>query len=102
MGVLAGDRRLHQGRVRDGERDAPGGARAGRAADLDGDELAGALAVAHHLAGEVDQQRLELSAELAEPAAGGAGEAGGAGPARGARAPGRARWRVDGGRGSSG
>src|SRR5258705_478371 len=64
IGVLAGDRRLHQGRVGDGERDAAGGARARRAADLDGDEFSGALAVAYDLAGEVDQQRLELSAEI--------------------------------------
>src|SRR5690606_37962105 len=48
VGVLAGNGGLHQRRVGDGKPDAAGGVARGGAAHPDGDELAGALAVAHH------------------------------------------------------
>ena len=45
-----------------------------RAGDVDLDQLAGALAVAHHLQREIEQHRVQLLAEIGEALVGGLGD----------------------------
>ena len=63
-GVFAGERRLHQRRIADGERDLSGGGVGLSASDDDLDELRQPLAVARHLlrevAAEVGERHLEF------------------------------------------
>ena len=63
IGVLAGARGLHQRRIGDRERNAPGRLAARRALDIDGDELARSLAVAHHLLREIAQELVKPAPE---------------------------------------
>ena len=59
IGVLAGDRGLHQRRIRDRQRDFSRGFLRGGAVDDDLDQLGRAFAVADDLFGEIGQHRVE-------------------------------------------
>ena len=64
VGIGTSNRRLHQRRIADGQPDTAGGLPRGRTSHGDGDELAGTLAVAHHLLGEIDQELVQGMAEI--------------------------------------
>src|SRR5205085_9553200 len=70
IGVPGRDRGLDERRIADREADAPRRPGAGRARDLDRDELLGALAVACDLLRQIDHDPVEGPAEIAEPAVG--------------------------------
>ena len=65
--VLAGDRRLHQRRIGDGQRDPPRRGGALGAGDAHRDEFGRPLAVLHHLVREIAQHLGERGAEAREP-----------------------------------
>ena len=67
IGVLAGDRGLHQRRIGDRQRDAARRFFRRRALDDDLDQLARAFAVARHLLGEIGEHGVEALAERGEP-----------------------------------
>ena len=72
IGVLAGDRGLHQRRIGDRHRDSPRRFLRRRALDDDLDQLARAFAVARHLLGEIGEHGVKAFAERLQARIGGA------------------------------